>query len=269
VDCCTLQETLFESELFGHERGAFTGADRRKPGLIEAAAHGTLFLDELGEAGPAIQAKLLRVIETGRFRHVGSSSDQRADVRIVTATNRDLLARSSQGLFRQDLYYRLSTFVIDVPPLRTRPEDIPLLAQHFLARRCQSQGTAPKTIAREALARLQDYPWPGNVRELRNVIERAVILARGGPLQFDLPVADPTPMLGASKARSRHTNAPGFFTEVEMENLERENLLAVLGKASWKIKGRNGAAELLGIKPTTLLSRMKKMGVERPNPHIS
>ena len=176
VDCCTLQEALFESELFGHERGAFTGADRRKAGLIEAAAHGTLFLDEIGEAGPAIQAKLLRVLETGRFRHVGATTDLRSDARIVAATNRNLQQRSRDGQFREDLYYRLSAFVIQVPPLRDRRDDIDLLAAHFIASRRQAQGLSPAWLMPDALARLVAYDWPGNVRELRNVIERALIL---------------------------------------------------------------------------------------------
>lgn len=177
VDCCTLQETLFESELFGHEKGAFTGADRRKPGLIEAAASGTLFLDEIGEAGPAVQAKLLRVLETGRFRHVGATTDLRANARIVAATNRDLADRARDGKFRDDLYYRLATYVIRVPPLRERPEDIAPLAEYFVARRRQAQGLPPAVLAAPALQRLVDYPWPGNVRELRNVMERALIHA--------------------------------------------------------------------------------------------
>ena len=164
VDCCTLQEALFESELFGHERGAFTGADRRKAGLIEAAAHGTLFLDEIGEAGPAIQAKLLRVLETGRFRHVGATTDLRSDARIVAATNRNLQQRSRDGQFREDLYYRLSAFVIQVPPLRDRRDDIDLLAAHFIASRRQAQG---------AFAGLADARCPGAPRGLRLARQRA------------------------------------------------------------------------------------------------
>ena len=180
IDCCTLQESLFESELFGHERGAFTGADRRKPGLIEAAAQGTLFLDEIGEIGPAIQAKLLRVLETGRFRRVGATADLRGDVRIVAATNRNLADQVGKGLFREDLYYRLSTFVIEVPPLRERPTDVLLLARDFIHRRRHSQGLPDLALSDAANERLAAYAWPGNVRELRNVIERAIILAGVG-----------------------------------------------------------------------------------------
>ncbi len=177
VDCATLQDTLFESELFGHERGAFTGADRRKPGLIEVARGGTVFLDELGEVGAAGQAKLLRTIETGRFRRVGATADQRADVRVVAATNRDLSAMVRDGSFRADLFYRLSGFVIEIPPLRDRREDVPQLAAHFLAHMRADYGE--KHLSPEAMQRLCAHRWPGNVRELRNVLERAAILSLG------------------------------------------------------------------------------------------
>jgi DNA-binding NtrC family response regulator len=183
VDCTTLQETLFESELFGHERGAFTGADRRKTGLIEAAAQGTLFLDEIGEAGPAIQAKLLRVLESGRFRRVGATTDLRTDARVVAATNRDLAQRARQQLFRDDLYYRLAAFVIEVPPLRQRREDIAALAEHFIVQRRRGKGLPPLALGAEARQALERYDWPGNVRELRNVVERAHRLPDDG-VQF-------------------------------------------------------------------------------------
>jgi len=184
VDCCSLQESLFESELFGHERGAFTGAALRKTGLIEQARGGTLFLDEIGEIPPAIQAKLLRVLETRRFRRLGSTVDLDADVRIVAATNRDLDDMARRGSFRQDLLYRLNAFVVAVPPLRERREDIPTLAQHFLAHPGFSKRIA-KRISEPALQSLIDYDWPGNVRELRNVIERAIILS-GNKLKIGL-----------------------------------------------------------------------------------
>ena len=177
VDCCTLQESLFESELFGHERGAFTGADRKKPGLIEGAAGGTLFLDEIGEIPPAIQAKLLRVLETGKFRRVGGTRDLTADVRLVAATNRDLRAMSEEGGFRADLYYRLEAFTIVTPPLRERREDIPHLVEHFIRNHDFSM-RIKKTVTREAMRKLIAYDWPGNVRELKNVVERAIILSR-------------------------------------------------------------------------------------------
>ncbi len=181
LDCCTLQENLFESELFGHEKGAFTGADKRKKGLIEGARGGTLFLDEIGEIGPPIQAKLLRVLETGEFRRLGGNTVLHSDARILCATNRDLKKMSHDGAFRSDLYYRLSTFVIELPPLRERREDIPDLVRHFLANHDFSRRIA-KDISPAALEQLSAYDWPGNIRELRNVVERAIILSGDAPL---------------------------------------------------------------------------------------
>ena len=190
IDCCTLQENLFESELFGHERGAFTGADRKKDGLIEVAAGGTVFLDEIGEISPAIQAKLLRVLETGKYRRLGGTRDLDADVRFVAATNRDLRALAAAGEFRSDLYYRLSAFEIVVPPLRERRDDIPLLAEFFLANRKFSRNIE-KQFSPSALKALSQYAWPGNIRELRNVVERAFLVsgasARILPEHISLP----------------------------------------------------------------------------------
>ena len=258
VDCCTLQESLFESELFGHERGAFTGADRRKAGLIEAATHGTLFLDEIGEAGPAIQAKLLRVLETGRFRHVGATADLRSDARIVAATNRDLLARARAGQFREDLYYRLSTFVLRVPPLRERADDIPLLAAHFIRRRRQQQGLPPLTLSAQAREVLQAYAWPGNVRELRNVIERALItasqaeqievrhlgaLAPGGAAPAAAPPATPTAWMPTG--------------EPTLESIEREYLATLLKKYGGN---RRKVAEVMGVSERTAYRMMDRHG---------
>ena len=177
VDCCTLQETLFESELFGHEKGAFTSADRQKKGLIEGAVGGTLFLDEIGEIPAAIQAKLLRVLETGKFRRVGGNRDLLSDVRIVAATNRNLKKMSEDGKFREDLYYRLESFTIVTPPLRDRREDIPLLVDHFIRNHSFSM-RIQKSVTRDAMRKLIAYDWPGNIRELRNVLERAIILSR-------------------------------------------------------------------------------------------
>lgn len=179
LDCCTLQETLFESELFGHERGSFTGADRQKKGLIENAEGGTLFLDEIGNISSAIQAKLLRILETGEFRRLGGTKDLRADVRIVAATNADLMGLSRDGSFRPDLYYRLNAFGVHVPPLRERREDVPELVDHFIKNHSFSR-RVDKVVAPAAMRLLMNYDWPGNVRELRNVIERAIILSGDG-----------------------------------------------------------------------------------------
>ncbi len=176
LDCCTMQESLFESELFGHEKGAFTGADRQKKGLIESAEGGTLFLDEIGEIGPPIQAKLLRVLETGRFRRVGGTRDLSANVRIVAATNRDLLAMSQEGGFRADLFYRINAFAIYVPPLRKRKDDIMALVEHFISNHDFSR-RVNKRVDSKALDKLLAYPWPGNIRELKNMVERAIILS--------------------------------------------------------------------------------------------
>jgi len=207
LDCCTLQEKLFESELFGHERGAFTGADRQKKGLIELASKGTLFLDEIGEIEPAIQAKLLRILETGRFRRLGGIKDLRANVRIVAATNRDLEQMSEDGDFRSDLYFRLSAFVVEVPPLRQRRADIAALAEHF-SRHLTFARRKDIGFSAEAMQQLQTYDWPGNIRELRNVVERAMILAR-----------DQSEILPEhlSFGRPRERRGGGFSLAIELE----------------------------------------------------
>ncbi len=283
IDCCTLQESLFESELFGHERGAFTGADRRKPGLIEAAARGTLFLDELGEIGPVIQAKLLRVLETGRFRRVGATVDLRGDVRIVAATNRNLAAQVSKGLFREDLFYRLSTFVIDVPPLRERISDILLLAQNFIHRRRISQGLPSLTISSAASERLCAYAWPGNVRELRNVIERAIILVGPGdtidvshltPLanglstamafrsfaseSTHLPMGEPPDLRAGAEAADDPAQALVFQGEPTLEAIERDYLLILLKRYNGN---RSKVARAMGVSERTAYRMMDRHGV--------
>ncbi|MFN6960845.1 MAG: sigma-54-dependent transcriptional regulator [Rhodocyclaceae bacterium] len=248
LDASGLQETLFESELFGHERGAFTGADRMKRGLIEEASGSTLFLDEIGDIGPAIQAKLLRVMETGTFRRVGGNKTLTADARFIAATNRDLEAMCRAGSFRSDLYFRLSRFVITLPPLRERREDIEPLARHFLV---QLTRTAPMTLAPDALKMLIAYDWPGNVRELRNAIERAVILARPG-----------------KEVRAEHLafiprNRPGevvlrFDREPSLEEIERSYLLRTLAKYGGN---RQKTAAVLGISERHVYRLIEKYGV--------
>ncbi len=265
VNCASIPKELFESEFFGHVRGAFTGAHKDRAGRFEAAEGGTLLLDEIGEVPLDMQSKLLRVVQEKRYERVGDDRTRHANVRILGATNRDLKKAVVAGRFREDLYYRLNVFPIHVAPLRERKDDIPLLAAHFVDVSVRELRCPKPRLTRAGVARLQSYEWPGNVRELRNVIERAVILARGGALQFDLPVTEAA-QAAASKLRSAVAGEPGsgFLSEAELRRLERGNLIAVLERAGWKIKGPNGAAELLGVKPTTLLSRMRVMGLRRP-----
>jgi len=263
VNCASIPKDLFESEFFGHVRGAFTGAIKDRAGRFETAEGGTLFLDEIGEVPLEMQGKLLRVLQEKRYERVGDDRTRFADVRIIGATNRDLKQAVATGRFREDLYYRLHVFPIRVVPLRERKDDIPLLARHFVELSVKELRCAKPRLTRAAVAGLQNYGWPGNIRELRNVIQRAVILARGGLLQFDLPVTDTTPNPPPSESALGNQTGLDFFTEAEMLRRERENLKTVLAKAGGKIKGPGGAAELLGVKPTTLLSRLKKMGLKR------
>lgn len=269
VNCASIPRELFESEFFGHTKGAFTGAVKDRAGRFETAEGGTIFLDEVGEIPLETQNKLLRILQEKRYERVGDDRTRRADVRIVAATNRDLKKAVAAGRFREDLYYRLNVFPITVPPLRERTDDIPLLARHFIDLSTRELKCAKPRLTRAAVAKLQSYDWPGNVRELRNVIERAVILARGRVLDFDLPV---TSHSTASRPGRRIEPAedglapPKFLTEAELERRERENLRVILEIARWKIKGPDGAAELLGVKPTTLLSRMSKWGLKKPEP---
>ncbi len=266
VNCASIPRELFESEFFGHMRGSFTGAVKDRAGRFETAEGGTIFLDEVGEIPLDIQNKLLRVLQEKRYERVGDDRTRRANVRIIAATNRDLKQAVAASKFREDLYYRLNVFPINVAPLRERLDDIPSLAKHFVELSTRDLKTAKPRLTRAGIAKLQNYDWPGNVRELRNVIERAVILAGGGALDFDLPVANqsktPTPV--RVEPPSGDTDAPKFLTEAEMQRRERDNLLLVLQEANWKIKGADGAAELMGVKPTTLLARMKKWGLKKP-----
>ena len=264
VNCASIPKELYESEFFGHARGAFTGAIKDRAGRFEAAEGGTLFLDEIGEVPMDLQGKLLRALQEKHYERVGEDRTRRADVRIVAATNRDLKQEVAAGRFREDLFYRLNVFPVQVAPLRERKEDIPLLAQHFIQLSARELGCAQPRLTHAGAVRLQGYDWPGNIRELRNVIERAVILARGGALEFDVPAA-------AALTDRTHRAAPEardgertFLTEAEMLQRERDNVLAVLTLTRWKIKGPDGAAERLGLKPTTLISRLKKLGIQRP-----
>ena len=262
VNCASIPKELYESEFFGHARGAFTSAVRDRVGRFEAAAGGTLFLDEIGEIPLELQSKLLRVLQEKCYERVGEQRTRGADVRIVAATNRDLKNEVAAGRFREDLYYRLNVFPMKVVPLRDRKDDIQLLATHFLEISVKELGCPRPRLTPTGIETLQAYVWPGNIRELRNVIERAVILARGGALEFDLPGngSDPT----SFERMDVNQPEPEYLTESEMCHRKRQNLFAVLQKAGWKIKGADGAAELLGVKPTTLISRIEKMGLRRP-----
>jgi transcriptional regulator with GAF, ATPase, and Fis domain len=253
---------LYESEFFGHARGAFTGAVKDRVGRFEAAAGGTLFLDEIGEIPLELQSKLLRVLQEKSYERVGEERTRRADVRIVAATNRDLKKEVAAGRFREDLYYRLNVFPMKVAPLRGRKEDIPLLAAHFVELAVKDLGCPRPRLTRAGMETLQGYNWPGNIRELRNVIERAAIFAQGGALEFDLPMTGVD--LTTFGAKDDDEVKMEYLTDAEMRRRERENLFAVLQRTGWKIKGVDGAAELLGLKPTTLLSRIEKMGLKRP-----
>ncbi|HMD55481.1 MAG TPA: sigma 54-interacting transcriptional regulator, partial [Phycisphaerae bacterium] len=264
VNCASIPRELYESEFFGHARGAFTGAIKDRAGRFEAAEGGTLFLDEIGEVPLELQGKLLRALQEKNYERVGEDRTRHADVRIVAATNRDLKKEVAAGRFRDDLYYRLYVFPIQIAPLRERKEDVPLLAQHFIKLSVKELGFRKPRLTRAGMVQLQSYSWPGNIREMRNVIERAVILARGNALEFDLPVNETPPTVRPTKSHDDSNAESEFFTESEMQQRERENLLVILKKTGWKIKGADGAAELLGVKPTTLLSRIKKMGLKRP-----
>jgi DNA-binding NtrC family response regulator len=262
VNCSSIPKELFESEFFGHAKGAFTGAIKDRAGRFELAAGGTLFLDEVGEIPLELQSKLLRVLQEKSYERVGEEKTRYADVRIVAATNRDLKKEVTAGRFREDLYYRLYVFPLKVAPLRERKEDIPLLASHFVELSVKELGCPKPRLTPSGIETLLAYDWPGNIRELRNVILRAAIFARGGALEFDLPMT--LAAVASLDRQDSDQSEPEFLTESEMRGRERENLFAVLQKARWKIKGYNGAAELLGVKATTLAARIEKMGLRRP-----
>ena len=263
VNCAALPASLIEAELFGREKGAYTGALARQMGRFELADGSTIFLDEVGELPLELQTKLLRVLQDGSFERLGSTRRIQVQVRVIAATNRDLPRAVAEGRFRDDLYYRLNVFPVAVPPLRARPEDIPLLAWQFVKELSESMGKPIEHIAEDSMAALLAYPWPGNVRELRNLIERAMILARGPTLQVAvrpplIPVADKAP-----------ERIPAKASAATLEAMEREHILRVLEQSGWRIRGSGGAAERLGIKPTTLESRMKRLGLRRPGSDIS
>jgi PAS domain S-box-containing protein len=255
VNCAALPTNLMESELFGREKGAFTGADTRQVGRFEVAHGSTLCLDEIGELPLEVQAKLLRAIQNNEFERLGSSRTIKVDVRIVATTNRTLEEEVRKGRFRQDLYYRLNVFPITVPPLRQRKEDIPLMVQAFVERYSRKLGKEITSIQKETMKALQDYPWPGNVRELESVIERAVILCPGPVLQL----AD----------KLEITSLPLSSTMRTLEETERNQILKILSETRWRIEGKDGAAAILGLHPSTLRARMHKLGILRPETNES
>lgn len=251
VNCAALPPTLIDSELFGFEKGAFTGALARTAGRFEVADRGTLLLDEIGELPLDLQAKLLRVLQSGEFERLGSSKTLRVDVRLIAATNRDLEKEVREGRFRADLFYRLSVFPLTLPPLRNRPEDIPLLVWHHIARRQAPLGRRIGRIPERMMRALMAYSWPGNIRELENVVERALILSDGATLAAD-------PMFLAGARPDEQTAGRGSLADVE-----RQYILDVLQECGWRVSGRGNAADRLGLNRSTLLSRMKKLGISR------
>jgi PAS domain S-box-containing protein len=265
VNCAAIPDELFESEFFGHVRGAFTGAHRDRVGRFELADGGTIFLDEVGEIPLALQGKLLRVLQEKEFERVGDDKTRSADARVIAATNRDLEKAVEAGEFREDLYYRLSVFPVQVPPLRKRGDDVIQLAVHFLEQVCTQFGRPVLQLTERQVQRLRGYDWPGNVRELKNVIERAVILTRGDVLRLDLSLPEPGGALPEVPGKTPAV-APdqAFLTEEQMREQQRQNLIAALQAAGWRISGNGGAAELLGIRPTTLADRMRSYGIRRP-----
>jgi PAS domain S-box-containing protein len=261
VNCASIPSELFESEFFGHVRGAFTGAHKDRIGRMALANGGTLFLDEIGEIPLEQQGKLLRALQENEFERVGDEKTIKVDVRVVAATNRDLQAEIKAGNFRQDLYYRLSVFPIEVPPLRQRQDDIVPLAQHFLRLCCSELGKQPMQLTRQNADTLLRHTWPGNIRELKNVLERAVILSGDSRLRLDLAM----PEVGAGAPLPETSSLPDqvMMTENELREREKQNMIAVLDATGWKISGPDGAGHWLGIKPSTLAYRMKVFGIKK------
>ncbi|HMP81163.1 MAG TPA: sigma 54-interacting transcriptional regulator, partial [Verrucomicrobiota bacterium] len=264
VNCAAIPAQLMESEFFGHERGAFTGATGKREGRFALADGGTLFLDEVGELPLDLQGKLLRVLQEGTFEPVGSSVTRKADVRIVAATNRDLLHEVKEGRFREDLYYRLNVFPIKLPPLRERTEDIPILAESFAKRFARRMGRKLSPLTPDCVRRLQACAWPGNVRELENVIERAVITAQNGRLNLDRALPS-HPVAPAVQETAPAENEPRILRAADLEAIERVNLERALAAANGKISGAGGMAEILGLPASTVSSRMKALGIQRKN----
>lgn len=253
VNCAALPANLIESELFGHEKGAFTGALSRKIGRFELADRGTIFLDEIGDLPLELQAKLLRVLQEKEFERLGNPRPIKVDVRVIAATNRDLKSAITAGSFREDLFYRLNVFPIALPPLRERKEDVPLLVRHFARKYAQKVGKVIDKIPQKVVSALQAYSWPGNVRELQNIIERAAILSRGSTLQLE----EMLELVQATDTQARPS--------LTLEDVERNHILKVLEETGWRIEGKQGAAVRLALNPSTLRSRIEKLNIQKPN----
>jgi len=254
LNCAAIPLDLLESELFGHEKGAFTGAIAQKIGRFELADSGTLFLDEVGDIPPALQPKLLRVLQEQEFERLGSGRTHQVNVRLVAATNRNLAEMVARNEFRSDLYYRVNVFPIVLPPLRSRPEDIPALVEHFIEVFSRRMGKQIDEIPAETMAAFKSYSWPGNIRELQNLVERAMILANDGVLPNPLPASTPQPVISSA-------------VPATLKDSERALILQTLETVGWVIGGPKGAAAKLGLKRTTLIHKMKKLGIERPIRH--
>jgi transcriptional regulator with GAF, ATPase, and Fis domain len=273
VNCASIPRELFESEFFGHVKGAFTGAHRDRIGRFQLAHRGTLFLDEVAEIPPELQSKLLRVLQEGEFERVGEDVTRKVDVRLIAATNRDLRREAAAGRFREDLYYRLSVLPLDVPPLRRRREDILPLSKHFLDLACQELGKPSLPISRYQAELLERYDWPGNVREVRNVMERAAIFSPGDKLRLDqaLPgvhsegADQPAPAGEVEDGVEKAAGTDRLLTNEELRELQRRNILTALESTGWRVSGKGGAAELLGLKPSTLTYQIKSLGIHKPS----
>jgi transcriptional regulator with GAF, ATPase, and Fis domain len=250
VNCAAIPQDLIESDLFGHEKGAFTGALNQKFGRFELADAGTIFLDEIGDIPKDLQVKLLRVLQEGEFERLGNPKTMTVDVRVIAATNRNIEKMVAVGEFREDLYYRLNVFPINLPPLRSRKNDIPMLVKHFIEKYSAKIGKMIQSIPKSAMDTLQSYHWPGNVRELENIIERALVISQGNKLELGDWFSRPP-----SAGHRKHI--------LSMPDLERQHILEVLNLTSWRVSGKGGAADILDLKPTTLEARMKKLGIKR------
>jgi PAS domain S-box-containing protein len=267
VNCASIPRELYESEFFGHVKGAFTGAIKDRVGRFELADGGTLFLDEVGEIPLDLQSKLLRVLQEGTFERVGDEKTLNANVRIIAATNRNLKNEVAKGNFREDLFYRLNVFPLEVSPLRERKIDISLLAVHFLKRAEKKFNRKGVKLSKANLIHMENYPWPGNIRELQNVIERAVIISKSGRLSLDLPDNPTHKKLLNQKNISKEIPVQGrVSTFYEIKQFERENILRALSQTNWKIFGVGGAAELLDVPPTTLTTRIQRLGLKEYKP---